>query len=326
LASVSTDNPIWLVPLGMPFLSATDGSFGYGRQQKIISSNPSGLPSYYTTNSYYAMVQPSYNVTNLDLQALSSIGTATYIRTYSPMSASAWTYIHDKDLDSNVWYGMPQSGTLSKNILTKGGTTVTTSTLFTLSGVTALGACYAPACMGTTSSFYGAFVIGGYTTSNIYVCPFTSLKTVNSSFSVQFQNEIYGTEMIPKQASGFNNHYGVAYTRSGHYIGSWTVSMLPTSAGTWTNVTSTIFSAGTTGPSNGDGMIYYPPGKYMYIGDPYTAFNRIAMNDTSTAKLYTYKITESGTSTIWTYLSTVAVATSGEYPYHMSLNTYNSIS
>jgi hypothetical protein len=313
----------------MPFLSATDGSFGYGRQQQIISSNPSGLPTYYTINSYYAMVQPSYNTTNLNIQALSSIGTTTYIRTYSPMSATGWNYIHDKDLDSNVWYGMVAgTGVLSKNTLTKGGTTVTTSTIFTVSGSGAqfLGACYAPACMATSSNYYGAFVTGGYTTSNIYILPFTSLKTVVSSYSVKFQNEVYGVEMIPKQASGFNNHYGVAYTRANHFIGSWTVSMSPNSAGTWTNVVSTIYTAGTNGPSNGDGMIYYPPGKYMYIGDPYTAFNRIGMNDTSSARLYTYKITESGTSTVWTYLSTITIATASEYPYHMSINTYNSIS
>ena len=174
----------------MPFFSATDGSFGYGRQEKL-TSNAGNLPSYYTTNSYYAMVQPSYNTTNLNLQLLSSIATTTYIRTYSPMSASGWNYIHDKDLDSNVWYGMVSgTGVLSKNTLTKGGTTVTTSTIFTVSGSGAqfLGACYSPACMGTSSNFYGAFVTGGYTTSNIYILPFTSLKTVVSSYSVKFQN------------------------------------------------------------------------------------------------------------------------------------------
>jgi hypothetical protein len=102
--------------------------------------------------------------------------------------------------------------------------------------------------------------------------------------------------------------------------------MDPNSAGPWTNVRSTIYTSGTNGPVNGDGMIYYPPGKFQYIGDPYTAFNRIAMNDTSTARLYTWRITESGTSSIWTYLSTITVAGNGQYPYHMSINTYNSVS
>jgi hypothetical protein len=313
----------------MPFLSATGGSFGYGRQQQIISSNPvAPLPSYYTTNSFYSMTQPTYLTTTLNLQALSSIATVTYIRTYTPMPSNVWTYIHDKDLDSNVWYSMTTSGSMTRNTLAKGGTSVALSSLFTLSGTTAqfLGGCYAPACMGATSSFNGAFAIGGFTTSNIYVCPFTPIKTIRSSYSVRFQNEVYGTEFIPKQASGFNNHYGVAYTRANRLIGSWTVSMDPNSAGTWTNVRSTIYTSGTNGPVNGDGMIYYPPGKFQYIGDPYTAFNRIAMNDTSTARLYTWRITESGTSSIWTYLSTITVAGNGQYPYHMSINTYNSVS
>lgn len=172
----------------MPFLSATGGSLGYGRQQQIISSNPAPLPSYYTTNSFYSMTQPTFTTTTLNLQALSSIATTTYIRTYTPMPSNVWTYIHDKDLDSNVWYAMTTAGTISRNTLAKGTTSVTTSTLFTLSGTTAqfLGGCYAPACMGATSGFNGAFAIGGFTTSNIYVCPFTPIKTIRSSYSVRF--------------------------------------------------------------------------------------------------------------------------------------------
>ena len=73
-------------------------------------------------------------------------------------------------------------------------------------------------------------------------------------------------------------------------------------------------------------MIYYPIGKPIFTGDPDTSTNRIAMNDTSTARLYVWTITESGTRIVWTFLKQVNIADNGGYPYHMSVAAYNSVS
>ena len=79
------------------------------------------------------------------------------------------------------------------------------------------------------------------------------------------------------------------------------------------------------GPANGNGMIYYPPGKPIFWSDPDTATNRIAMNDTSTSDLYVWTITQSTVALNWTFLKKVPMANAGGYPYHMSQNTYNSV-
>ncbi len=270
------------------------------------------------------MNQPGYNATSLQIKTIANLSTTTVVRTYTGLT-NAWTFIHDKDLDSNVWYGMPQtSRILSKYFLAKGGTTVSTNILGTYAGATnsVLGACYAPACMWTGTS-YGAFVIGGFQQNVVHVLEFNSAKSGwTSSYTVAYLSEVYGTEMVPKDASGFNNNYGLAYTRAAKQMSSWTVNM---DTKTWSNRVDNSYSSGVTGPSNGDGMIYYPIGKAITPNDPDTSTNRIAMNDTSSARLYVWTITESGTSIIWTYLKTVVISENGAYPYHMSLNTYNAV-
>jgi hypothetical protein len=313
----------------MPFFASIESTAGYGRAvQPAAQPQPSGdVPSYYTSSSGYLMSQQGFSVTTMLLQTIANIANTTAIRTYTGFTA-AWTFIHDKDLDSNVWYGMAESGTpksLRQYVLTKGGTTVTATTIYSYSGATTsvLGACYAPLCMWTGTS-YGAFVIAGFSQAVIHVLEFNSTKTgIANTYTVAYTSEVYGTEMIPKQASGFNNHYGVAYTRGTRQMSSWTVNM---DTRTWSNRFDNSYSAGTTGPSNGDGMIYYPIGKPILSGDPDTSTNRIAMNDTSTARLYVWTITESGTRIIWTYLKQVTTAANGTYPYHMSQNTYDSVS
>jgi hypothetical protein len=270
------------------------------------------------------MYQPAYNATTLQLKTAANISTATVIRTYTGIT-SAWTFIHDKDLDSNIYYGMPD-GThiLSRFALAKGGTTVTASTLTTYAGATTnvLGASYAPACMWSGTA-YGAFVIGGFSQAVIHVLEFTASKTIGTTYTVAYTSEVYGTEMVPKAASGFANDYGVAYTRGSRQMSSWTVNM---SSRTWSNRKDNTYINGTNGPANGDGMIYYPINKPIFAGDPDTSTNRIAMNDTSTAILYVWTITESGTGLVWTFLKQVPTAGSGGYPYHMSAAAYNSVS
>jgi hypothetical protein len=311
----------------MPFFQTLSGQFGYGRAQAQVSQPATGLPTYYTSASGYFMYQPGFNLSTLILKQANFISTNSNIRTYNPMSPAAWTYIHDKDLDSNVWYGMPEgTRVLWKNWLTKGGTTVSTNTLFTYGGATTsvLGACYAPACMWETTVGFGAFIIGGFNQAVVHVIEFNAAKT-NSTFTytVPYVSEVYGTEVIPRQASGFTNHFGIAYTRGSKQMASWSVDM---STRSWTNRKDNSYTSGTNGPNNGDGMIYYPPGKPIFTNDPDTTTNRIAMNDTSSSNLYVWNVTQSTVALNWTYLKTIPMINNGGYPYHMSQRTYDSVS
>lgn len=316
----------------MPFINTVE--FNYAFSGKPIIEAPStigGLPSYYTVNSGFLMYQNSYNSNSLVLKSISDLNVNNSIRTYTALNTSSWTVIHDKDLDSNIWYGMAEgTRVLIRYTLPKGGTTMTTSNIISYSGATTsvLGACYAPACMWSNSISYGAFIIGGYSQSVLHVLPFTSTKGVNagSTYAVSYTGEVYGTEVIPKQASGFNNHFGLAYTRNTKQMSSWTINLDCNSSTGWTNRVDNSYTGGTNGPLNGDGMIYYPPGKQITFNDAATTSNRIAMNDTSSARLYVWNVTESGTSLLWSYLSTISILTNGGYPYHMSSNTYDSVS
>ncbi len=308
----------------MPAIATTAGRYGYGRAA-VAPAAPGNLPTYYTSNSGFLMYQPGYASTTMQLKTIANIATSTVIRTYTGFT-NAWTYIHDKDLDSNVWYGMTEgTRVLRKYTLAKGGTTITVASIYTLSAATTsvLGACYAPACMWTGTS-YGAFIIGGFSQAVIHVLEFNAAKTnIAATYTVAYTSEVYGTEIIPKQASGFSQHFGVAYTRNSRQMSSWTVNMDTRS---WTNRTDNSYSPGVNGPSNGDGMIYYPPGKQIVASDPDTTTNRIAMNDTSSARLYVWTVAQSGNALTWTYLKTVTIADNGGYPYHMSSATYNSVS
>lgn len=307
----------------MPLAASTEGAFGYGRAFRAVQAG-GNAPAYYTSSSGFLMYQPGQSATSLQLKSAANISTATVVRTYTGLTA-AWTYIHDKDLDSNIYYGMTEgTRVLRRYALAKGGTTVTTSTLTTYTGGTTsvLGASYAPACMWSGTA-YGAFIIGGFSQAVVHVLEFTSAKTIGTTYTVAYTSEVYGTEMIPKAASGFANNFGVAYTRGSKQMSSWTVSMDTRS---WTNRFDNSYTGGVNGPSNGAGMIYYPVGKPIFTGDPDTTTNRIAMNDTATARLYVWTITESGTRIVWTFLKQVNIADSGGYPYHMSVAAYNSVS
>ena len=307
----------------MPAVATQASVYGYGRPP-TLAATPASIPTYYTSSSGFLMNQPGYTATTLQIKSTSAISTAGAIRTYTGLTA-AWTFIHDKDLDNNTWYGMDEGGrVLRKYVLAKGGTTVTVTSLYTLSAATTsvLGACYAPACMWTGTS-YGAFIIGGSSQAVIHVLEFNSTKTnIATRYTVAYTSEVYGTEIIPKQASGFSQHFGVAYTRGSKQMSSWTVNM---DTRTWSNRTDNSYTGGTNGPFNGDGMIYYPPGKPIFLNDPNTSTNRLAMNDTSSARLYVWTVTQSGNALVWTFLKQVPTSENGAYPYHMSLSTYNAV-
>ncbi len=311
----------------MPLTSSLSAATGYGRMPttRVIT----GVPAYYTSNSGFLLNQPGFNVTTAELKNSTNIGVNTVIRTYTGLS-TGWNFVHDKDLDANVIYKMAESGTpktLNKITLVKGGTSITTVSMGTYAGATSsvLGACYAPACMWSGTGF-GAFIIGGFGQGVLHVLELNQAKTaIGSTYTVSYPGggEIYGTEVIPRQASGFTQHFGIAYTRGSRTIASFTVNM---DTRTWTNGTVIgTFSAGTTGPSNGLGMIYYPPGKPIFTGDADTALNRIGMTDTSSARIYVWTLAQSGNVLTPTYLKNVTLAQSGGYPYHLSVAAYNSI-
>lgn len=312
----------------MPFVSSLASTVGYGRIP-IIAGGSNTAPGYYSSSSGYLMYQPGYNNTTAQLKLSTNIGNTTVIRTYTGFQ-SGWNMVHDKDLDSNVYYKMPESGTpktLYKFVLAKGGTTVTQTTVGTYAGASTsvLGACYAPAYMwsGTAN---GAFVIGGFSQAVIHILELNAAKTaITATYTASIgSGEVYGTEMIPKQASGFSQHFAVFYTRSTKRIGSFTVDM---DGRTWSNLNQTqSYTSGTNGPSNGLGMIYYPPGKPIFTGDPDTALNRIGMTDTSTATLFVWTLAQSGNVLTFTWLKNVSMGNTGAYPYHMSVAAYDSIS
>ncbi len=311
----------------MPFLSSAGATLGYGRIP--VSQGSNTAPGYYSSSSGYLLNQPGFSVTTAELKLSSNIGNTTIIRTYTGFQ-TGWNMVHDKDLDSNVYYRMPESGspkTLYKYELAKGGTTVTQTTVGTYAGATTsvLGACYAPAFMWTGTA-YGAFVIGGYSQAVVHILELNAAKTaITATYTASIgSGEVYGTEMIPSQASGFSQHFAVFYTRNTRRIGSFTVNMDTRS---WTNLNQTqSYTPGTNGPSNGDAMIYYPPGKPIFTGDPDTTLNRIGMNDTSSARLYVWTIAQSGNVLTFTWLKNVTLAQNGGYPYHMSVAAYNAIS
>ncbi len=310
----------------MPFISAIDGAFGYGRPFQQTSFSPSNVPDYYTNSSGFFMYYPGYATTSMILKSASSISTNVAIRTYTGLTTTGWNIIHDKDLDSNIYYSMQESSRiLTRYQFAKGGTTATQTTLFTYTGATTsvLGACYAPACMWTTSTGYGAFIIGGFSQAVVHVIEFNSSKGSNFSYTVPYTSEVYGTEVIPMGASGFTSNFGVAYTRNSKQMSSWVVNM---STRSWTNRKDNSYTGGSTGPANGNGMIYYPPGKPIFTGDAQTASNRIAMNDTSSANLYVWVISQSSSDLLWTFLRTIPMPNNGGYPYSMSSNAYNSVS
>lgn len=296
------------------------------RQNMLPLPPPANFPAYYNSSSGFYMFQQSFSGTSLLLTtAATSYST---VRTYSSFNGG-WTIVHDKDLDSNVYYSMAESNrVLYKVVLTKGGTTITNTSLlnYTAATTSVLGACYAPACMWTTPAGFGAFIIGGFSQSVLHVLELAADKnSIPFTYTVTYTSEVYGTEVVPKAVTGWANDYGVAYTRSSKQMSSWVVNM---STRSWTNRVDNSYSGTPAGSINGCGIIYYPIGKPIFTGDPDTSTHRLAFSDTSSATLYVFNITEGTNQINWSYLKTTAAFTSasGPTPYHMSVNAYNSVS
>ncbi len=317
----------------MPITSGLSAVIGYGRGQRAAAAPPSGVPAYYTSNSGFLFYYVAFTSSTTLINSTNIATGSPALQTYTGLTTTPryWNLAQDKDTDNNVYYGMGQNGgALIKITIPKGGGAVTQSTLYTDSGSPAnvLGVSYAPICMWTGTG-YGAFIGAGFNSGTIRILEFNSTKTsISNAYTVTWTAgtvpEIYGVEVIPKAVSGFNNNYGLAYSRNNKTMTSWTVNM---DTRTWDNkATDSTYVAGTTGPSNGCAMFYYPVGKTIFTGDPDTSTNRVAMTDTSSARQYIWTITESGTSIVWTFLKTVTLAISAVNTYHLSVAGYNAIS
>jgi hypothetical protein len=315
----------------MPIASLAGAALGFGRATRAVTTG--NVPAYYTSNSGFLINYVAFTSTATLINS-TNIATATpALATYTGLTISPryWNLSHDKDTDNNVFYGIGQNGgALIRITLPKGGGTVTQTSLFTDTGspTNILGTAYVPICMWTGTG-YGGFIGGGFNSGTIRVLEFNSTKTsISNAYTVTWTAgtvpEVYGVEVIPKVVSGFNNNYGLAYSRNPKIMTSWTVNM---DTRTWNNkATDSTYIAGTTGPSNGDAMVYYPRGKTIFTGDPDTSTHRVAMSDTSTARLYVWTITESGTSIVWTYLKQVTVSIAAANTYHLSTAAYNALS
>lgn len=286
------------------------------------------VPAYYTSSSGYYILKRG--IDNQSLYLTDAATSYTIIRTYGTLLDSrVWTHVHDKDLDSNVYYTMGHNTrAFQKVVLTKGGTTITNTLLLNYTGATTfvIGGCYAPACMWGSTVGYGAFIIGGFNQSVLHVLEFSSDKnSITNTYIVDYVSEVYGTEVIPKAVTGWANDYGVAYTRGSKQMSSWVVNM---STRSWTNRVDNSYSSTPASTINGCGAIYYPIGKPIFNGDPDTSTHRVAFSNSSNGLLYVFTITEGTNQINWAYLKTTAAFTSGTgiTPYHMSVNAYNSVS
>lgn len=316
----------------MPIASMASAALGFGRAARTVT--PGNVPAYYTSNSGFLLSYVAFTSSATLINSVNIASGSPVIRTFTGLTTSPryWNLSHDKDLDSNIYWGILQSGgVLTRITLPKGGGSVTQTSLYTDAGMpgTIISTAYIPICMWTGTG-YGGICVGGFNSGTIRVLEFNSGKTsISNAYSVTWTAsptpEIYGVEVVPKAVSGFNNNYGLAYSRNPKIMTSWTVNL---DTRTWNNkATDSTYVAGTTGPSNGLAMVYYPIGKAIFTGDPDTSTNRVAMSDTNTnAKLFVWTITESGTSIVWTYLKQVVVQAIGANPYHLSTAAYNAIS
>ena len=317
---------------GSTYNVTTSASNAYGKTASSsvsVTEVSSLLPAFYTSSSEYLIIS-GWSRASLSLKTTANYSSLINTRTYT-MQSNGWNIVHDRDLDSNVYYYMPEAYTLPtktlyKVVLSKRVTTVTTTSLYDYTNATSsvLGATYAPKCMGSPN---GAFLIGGFRNDVVHVLEFNSSKTgISYTYTVPYKNETYGIEVIPKAATNWANDYAVAYTRTGFYLSSWNVDM---ATRTWSNLYDINFVAGISGPENGCGVIYYPAGKAISSTDSYNALHRIAMYDTSSTRLYIWRIAENGTQLTFTFQGIMTgpsdATLNGYCPIHLSVAAYNTL-
>ena len=278
--------------------------------------------------------------------------------------SSPYTAVHDKDADGATWYDIScntgATFALYRVVVPQlgagGGATPAApqaQVIFKyspmISGLTGnfpsvtdlLGAAYAPAMMGgPEGATYGAFIAAG-SSPTTYVGPGAPrgyLPDANVIHVLEFNaNKLgiaytymvpYGpiqpcaVEVVPAEASGFSYDFavGIANTASNYIMTSWTVNL---NLRMWTN----RFDNTLPWPQGGNppvNLIFLPPGKAMYSGDPATS-NRIGM--AALDGLHIWSVFQSSTSLLWTFVETVPTQVSAGYaaPYHLSLAAVTAI-
>lgn len=325
----------------MPFVSSVEGTFGYGRGL-VIPNN------YYTSSSGYYMATKASGAISLSIADLS--GTSV-IRTYSGITNISRTFVHDKDLNSNIYYTIFSSGTgtvserVYKNVVPKGGTAVTQTlfaTLYLVSDASTLGGkCYVTNAVNP-SSFGGLLSASGAgINSRIYSVYLNSNKTDVSSANV-FMNgprggppyyTYVGVDVVPKLYSGFvNNHIIYMYGNLSTVLFIGNNTILFNSDGNKSNIYNISTTIGVNAPAVTYSIIYYPPNKPIFTGDNISLnMNRVVIFDNNSPTAYEWQIEESGSSLTWTFLRKLVTgiptlpANRNVYPYSMSTEAYQSI-
>lgn len=328
----------------MPFLSSAQGVFGYGRGLLVLPNN------YYTSSSGFYMTSKGSGAISLSIADLS--GTSV-IRTYSGITNISRTFIHDKDLNSNIYYTIFSSGSVGvtvaervyKNVVPKGGTAVT-QTLFPTSYLVSDASIVGGKCYVTNainpSNFGGLLSASGAgASSRIYSVYFNSNKTDVSSANV-FMNgprggppyyTYVGVDVVPKLYSGFvNNHIIYMYGDRSTVLFIGNNTILFNGDGNKSNIYNISTTIGVNAPAVTYSMIYYPPNKPIFTGDNIAlTMNRVVIFDNNSPTAYEWQIEESGSSLTWTFLRILVTgiptlpANRNVYPYSMSTEAYQSI-
>lgn len=297
---------------------------GFNSNMGYVTIGP--ITSYYTSYSSNILVSGN-TASNVDLRSFSNISTNINIKTYTGLMSNLPNLIHDKDLDSNVYYGMNAvSKDLYKFILTKGGTSISYSNIYTMTSspvsITAKGGAYAPSFMGTSN---GAILIAGNNRHVIHVLELNTDKNgVSYEYSIAYSNAT-GVEVLPKEITGFSNDYLVACTPTNTTITSWKADF---ATRTFTNRTDSPIVPGKF-PQTALSIIYFPVGKPMFLNDTNTSNHRIGLSDATGNSMTNFQVTQATNSLTFTWINNINVygpgGVKGEYPYPLTVQAYNSL-
>jgi hypothetical protein len=311
------------------------------------------IPPYYTSQSGYMIYQPGGSATTLQLKDSLNISTGTDIKNYTGLTdLSQSNYIQDKDLDSNVYYGVINVSVANKSIVKAvldGSTSPGTATMTTLLnnqsyGGTCYGSCYAPKILWNTTKNNGAFIFTTFSANYIYVFPFSSSSKTGFSlpYSIFDNDGPSGIDVVPKAVSGFTNDYAVTISGVDNLLNriyrftSYVIDMAQGSNVGWTNQTRsptyTPYTGGPPSPGVSYGpqyqgpVLYYPPGKPVARDDTNQInTNRIVCIDTQSSLFFVWKLTEATNSLTFTFLYGSSTLDTFGIPNGLSLTSAQAI-
>jgi hypothetical protein len=267
------------------------------------------------------------NTSNIDVRSWQNLGTNTNIKTYTGLTSNVVNIIHDKDLDSNIYYSINSvSKQLNKHVLTQGATSITTTMMYNMtstnSNYTSKGATYVPAFMGTSN---GCIVVGGNDRHLVHIMELNTTKTsVSYEYSMIYSNAV-GVEVIPKDVSGFSNDYLIVCADS-RVISTFVADF---GRRTFSNQADTNVPPGLF-PSAPVSMMYFPPGKPVYNTDANSNLHELLITDAAGNGMSIFTVTQANeTSLTFNHEQQYNVYgpgnSLGEYPYPLTVNAYNSL-